>query len=130
MCIRDRIPGTPFHASAKIACTLPFDAKTKECGAFVIRRGFDGAATVAVRWGEGLKRRILFVRNEVVAADSTEATVFERRSDFTIVRLGGDERFEIPEAVSYTHLTLPTSDLGEISVVAVTLKKKKQTQHK
>ena len=27
--------------------------------------------------------------------------------------------------VSYTHLTLPTSDLGEISVVAVSLKKKK-----
>ena len=27
--------------------------------------------------------------------------------------------------VSYTHLTLPTSDLGSISVVAVSLKKKK-----
>ena len=27
-------------------------------------------------------------------------------------------------AVSYTHLTLPTSDLGEISVGAVSLKKK------
>ena len=30
--------------------------------------------------------------------------------------------------VSYTHLTLPTSDLVEISVVAVSLKKKK-TEH-
>ena len=30
-------------------------------------------------------------------------------------------------AVSYKHLTLPTSDLGEISVVPVTLKKKKPT---
>ena len=29
-------------------------------------------------------------------------------------------------AVSYTHLTLPTSDLVQISVVAVSLKKKKQ----
>ena len=28
------------------------------------------------------------------------------------------------KAVSYTHLTLPTSDLVEISVVAVSLKKK------
>ena len=28
-------------------------------------------------------------------------------------------------SVSYTHLTMPTSDLGEISVVAVSLKKKK-----
>ena len=29
-------------------------------------------------------------------------------------------------AVSYTHLTLPTSDLVEISVVAVSIKKKKK----
>ena len=32
--------------------------------------------------------------------------------------------------VSYTHLTLPTSDLGEISVVAETLKKKNQAKIK
>ncbi|MGA8880480.1 MAG: hypothetical protein WCC44_05435 [Azonexus sp.] len=93
------IPGTPFHASAKVVCTVPFAPNVKECDAFVIRRGFDGTATVEVRWGEGMKRRILFVRHEVVAADSTETPVFERRRDFTIVRFGGDERFEIPEAL-------------------------------
>jgi len=93
------IPGTPFHASAKVVCTVPFAPKVKECDAFVIRRGFDGTATVEVRWGEGVKRRILFVRHEVVAADSTETPVFERRREFTIVRFGGDERFEIPEAL-------------------------------
>ena len=32
--------------------------------------------------------------------------------------------------VSYTHLTLPTSDLGEISVVAVSLKKKTSKKQK
>ena len=93
------IPGTPFHASAKVVCTVPFEPTVKECDAFVIRRGFDGTATVEVRWGEGMKRRILFVRHEVVAADSPETPVFERRSDFTIVRFGSDERFEIPEAL-------------------------------
>jgi hypothetical protein len=93
------IPGTPFHASAKVVCTVPFEPKVKECDAFVIRRGFDGTATVEMRWGEGMKRRILFVRHEVVAADSPETPVFERRSDFTIVRFGSDERFEIPEAL-------------------------------
>lgn len=93
------IPGTPFHASAKVTCTVPFALQVKECDAFVIRRGFDGTATVEVRWGEGMKRRILFVRHEVVGADSAEALVFERRKDFTIVRFGSDERFEIPEAL-------------------------------
>jgi hypothetical protein len=92
------IPGTPFHASAKVVCRVPFAPNVKECDAFVIRRGFDGTATVEVRWGEGMKRRILFVRHEVVAADSPEPTAFERRRDFTIVRFGGEERFEIPEA--------------------------------
>jgi len=40
------IPGTPFHASAKITC-VPYietfgEKKPQECEAFVIRRGFDG----------------------------------------------------------------------------------------
>ena len=33
-------------------------------------------------------------------------------------------------AVSYTHLTLPNSDLGEISVAAVSLKKNKKDKKK
>ena len=69
------IPGTSFHASATIACTPPYVASTKECDAFVIRRGFDGTATVEVRWGEGLKRRILFAKGKAVAADSPEVLI-------------------------------------------------------
>jgi hypothetical protein len=93
------LPGTPFHASAMIPCLLPYDARTKECEAFVIRRGFDGTATVEVRWGEGLKRRILFVKGKPVAADATAALSVERRGDVSVVHFGGDERFEIPDAL-------------------------------
>lgn len=92
------LPGTPFHAAAQIACAVPFEPGVKACEAFVIRRGFDGTATVEVRWGQGMKRRILFVRHAVVAADSVVAPVLERRGEVTIVRFGDDERFEIPEA--------------------------------
>jgi hypothetical protein len=52
-----------------------------------------------VRWDEGMKRRLLVVRHDVVAADSVAVPVFERRSDMTIVWIGSDERFEVPEAV-------------------------------
>jgi len=93
------IPGTPFHASAKVACAPPFGATTRECEAFVIRRGFDGTATVEVRWGEGLKRHILFVKGKAVAADATDALAVERRGDVSVVRFGDDERFEIPDAL-------------------------------
>lgn len=46
------IPGTPFHASTKIAC-VPYiekfrDKKQQECEAFVTRRGFDGTATTII----------------------------------------------------------------------------------
>ena len=93
------LPGTPFHASAMIACMPPYDAKTKECEAFIIRRGFDGTATVEVRWGEGLKRRILFVKGKPVAADATAALSVERRGDVRVVHFGGDEHLEIPDAL-------------------------------
>ena len=92
------IPGTPFHASAKLACVPPFGSNTRECEAFVIRRGFDGTATVEVRWGEGLKRRILFVKGKPVTADSPEALTAVRTGDVSIVSFGSDERYEIPDA--------------------------------
>ena len=41
------------------------------------------------------------------------------------VKVGSGAFMKDVAPVSYTHLTLPTSDLGEISVVAVSLKKKK-----
>jgi hypothetical protein len=100
--VRDAlIPGTPFHASAKVACAVPYDTKTKECEAFVIRRGFDGSATVEVRWGEGMKRRILFVKGKLVAADAVEPLALERRGDVSVVRFDGDEGFEIPDALVF-----------------------------
>ncbi|MGB7501669.1 MAG: hypothetical protein WBM25_04660 [Azonexus sp.] len=92
------ISGTPFHASAKLACVPPFASGIKECEAFVIRRGFDGTATVEVRWGDGLKRRILFVKGKVVAADSPESMTAVRTGDVSIVSFGSDERYEIPDA--------------------------------
>lgn len=93
------VPGTPFHAAAQVPCTVPYAPEVKTCQAFVIRRGFDGTATVEVRWGQGQKRRMLFVRHDVLAADSVDAPDFERRSESTIVRFGSDERYEIPEAL-------------------------------
>ena len=72
----------------KLPARRPSRAGIKECEAFVIRRGFDGTATVEVRWGEGLKRRILFVKGKPVAADATDALSVERRGDVSVVRFG------------------------------------------
>ena len=93
------IPGTPFHASATVACTPPFESKPQPCEASVIRRGFDGTATVEVRGPGSTLRRILFVGGVPVASDATEPLAYSRAGDLTIVKFGADERYEIPDAL-------------------------------
>jgi len=93
------IPGTPFHASAQVACTPAFDPKPQQCEAFVVRRGFDGTATVEVRGPGSTVRRILFVAGAPSASDATEPMTHSRDGDRTVVKFGADERYEIPDAL-------------------------------
>jgi len=99
------IPGTPFHASAKITC-VPFietlrDKKAQECEAFVVRRGFDGTATVEIPQENSVMRRILFVKGEPVASDSPSPMTFSRKGDRTIVAFDTNESYEIPDALVF-----------------------------
>jgi hypothetical protein len=66
----------------------------------VIRRGFDGTATVDIP-GRVEKRSILFVKGKPAASDARamDALTSERKGDVTIVKLGADERYEIPDAL-------------------------------
>jgi hypothetical protein len=66
----------------------------------VIRRGFDGTATIDVP-GRAEKRSILFVKGKPVASNARalDALTSERKGDVTIVKLGTDERYEIPDAL-------------------------------
>lgn len=96
------IPGTPYHASAKITC-VPYiekfrDKKQQECDAFVIRRGFDGTATVEIPQENSVPRRILFVKGKPVASDSSYPVIFSRKDGITTVTFDTDERYEIPDA--------------------------------
>jgi len=99
------IPGTPFHASAKITC-VPYiekfrEKKQQECEAFVIRRGFDGTATVQIPQENSVMRRILFVKGKPVASDSQDPMTFPRNDDRTIVTFDTDEGYEIPDALVF-----------------------------
>lgn len=94
------IPGTPFHASAPIKCVPFLETTPRECPAFVIRRGLDGTGTVEIPGA--VKRSILFVKGKPVASNAQAATdpmTFERKGETTVVRLGRDERYEIPDAL-------------------------------
>ena len=99
------IPGTPFHARAPITC-VPYiekfrDKKQQQCEAFVIRRGFDGTATVEIPQENSVPRRILFVKGKPVASDSPYPITFSRKDDITIVTFDTDERYEIFDALIF-----------------------------
>jgi hypothetical protein len=94
------VPGTSYHASAKIKCVPAFETSPRDCDAFVTRRGFDGTATIDIPFGTE-KRSILFVRGKPTASNAQAMDVLasERKGDVTIVELGTSERYEIPDAL-------------------------------
>ncbi|NTV92922.1 MAG: hypothetical protein HGA72_06550 [Chlorobiaceae bacterium] len=95
------IPGTPFHASTSIVCELSIDPKIRNCEAFVIRRGFDGTATVVAHWPDGMKRSILFVKGRPVTSDAQTLLTGTKKGRLTIVSIGTDERYEIPDELIF-----------------------------
>jgi hypothetical protein len=94
------LPGTSYHASAKIKCVPAFETAPRECDAFVVSRAIDGTATIDVP-GSAEKRSILFVKGKPVASNAQpmDALTFERKGDVTLVKLGTSERYEIPDAL-------------------------------
>jgi hypothetical protein len=95
------IPGTPFHASTTITCAPFLDPAIRKCEAFVIRRGFDGTASVEIVAVNDVRRCILFVKGQPVASDSQETMTSRRKDNLTIVSFGGEERYEIPDALIF-----------------------------
>jgi len=94
------VPGTSYHATAKIKCVPAYQTVTKDCDASVVRRGHDGTATVDVA-GAAENRSILFVKGKPVASNASRIDVLssERKGDVTVVKIGGSERYEIPDAL-------------------------------
>ena len=93
------IPGTPFHAKAKMTCVPFLETKAQGCETFAIRRGSDRMATIEVHGGRYFKRRIPFVKRKPVGLASSDALSFSRKADLNFVSLGAEERYEIPDAL-------------------------------
>jgi hypothetical protein len=94
------VPGTPYHASGTIQCRPAFEPALRDCEAFALRRSAGGTAMIDVPSKTG-KRSILFVDGTPVASNGLPSDTLgsERRGDVTIVKLGADQRYEIPDAL-------------------------------
>lgn len=90
------VKGTRYHATATIPCAPPFGLKVP-CEAGVVRRT-NGAATVDIRMGPELRRRILFVGGKPATSDAATPMKFERKGDVTVVTID-DESHSIPDAL-------------------------------
>lgn len=93
-----KVGRTPYHATARVKCTLPYKPDVTSCDAGVVRRGHDGTATFEAMEQTGVQRRILFVAGKPVAADAMDPLTATRQGDITVVKIGDAERYEIPDA--------------------------------
>ena len=94
-----KVPGTRFHATAQVRCKPPYVNEATNCEAGVVRRGRDGTATVVIRGPNQLMRQILFVKVRPTASNTDQAISARREGDTHIVDIGGQERYDIPDAL-------------------------------
>jgi hypothetical protein len=92
------VPGTSFHATAQVPCTMAPGQPAGRCAAGVIRRG-GGDATVQITMPTGGDRHIYFKSGRADSSDAG-ATPMQviRDGDTNVIRIG-KEYYEIPDAL-------------------------------
>jgi hypothetical protein len=95
------VPGTGYHATGTIPCSMGGGQPTGSCSFGVIRQG-GGSGVVTVTKPDGRTRSIVFEKGRATGADTSAADpgAFSaaKESDLNVIRIG-PERYEIPDAV-------------------------------
>lgn len=94
-----KVPGTDYHATSQIPCVAEPDKPMSRCEAGVRRTA--GGGSVHVRTPDGGSRVITFRDGKVSSTDADAPFRVERRADWTIVRIGTVEVYEIPDALVF-----------------------------
>lgn len=98
-----KVPGTDFHATGKVSCTMGAGQPAGSCD-FGVKREGGGSAQVTVTKTDGSKRIIFFEKGRATGYDQSQADrgefKAERNGDLSTVHIG-DERYEIPDAVIF-----------------------------
>ena len=91
-----KVAGTDYHATAQIRCVAEPGKPMAPCDAGVKRVA--GGGTVHVTTPDGGSRVITFSEGKVSGTDASAPFKVERRDDWSIVRIGAVEVYEIPDA--------------------------------
>lgn len=92
-----KVAGTGFHATGEIPCATAAAQPMRSCRFGVVRQG-NGRASVTVYLPGGGERTLQFA-GDTATTDGTGAVTVEKVGDLYKVKIGSDERFEIPDAV-------------------------------
>ena len=98
-----KVPGTDFHATGDIPCSMGGGQPTGQCP-FGVKREGGGSGVVTVTKPDGRTRAIFFEQSRATGYDRSQADPGEfrasRQGDLSIIRIGR-ERYEIPDAVIF-----------------------------
>jgi hypothetical protein len=98
-----KVPGTNYHATTNIPCSMGGGAPTTSCFAGVERQG-GGSGMVTVTKPDGRTRTIFFEKGRATGYDQSQADPGKfsasRQGDTTIVHIG-QERYEIFDAMLF-----------------------------
>ena len=96
-----KVPGTDYHATGSVPCSMGGGQPTGTC-AFGVKREGSGSGIMTITKPDGRTRSIFFEKGRATGADVSQADPGEfsasREDDLNIVRIG-KERYEIPDAV-------------------------------
>jgi hypothetical protein len=98
-----KVPGTNYHATGDVTCSMGDGKPAGSCPFGVTRRG-NGSADVTVTKPDGRSRVIFFENGQAIGADTSQADPGEfsasKEGDIYIIRIG-NERYEIFEAIIF-----------------------------
>lgn len=97
------VPGTNYHATGNIPCSMGGGQPTGNCP-FGVKREGNGSGFVTVTKVDGRTRTIFFNNGQATGYDQSQADRGQfsatKQSDLYIIYIG-EERYEIPEAVIF-----------------------------
>jgi hypothetical protein len=93
------VPGTSYHATTQIPCVAEPGKPMSQCEAGVKRT--PGGGSVHVTTPDGGSRVITFRDGKVFSTDADAPFRVERRDDWSVVRIGAVEVYEIPDALVF-----------------------------
>ena len=93
------VSGTGYHATAQLRCVAEPGKPMSQCEAGVKRT--PGGGSVHVTTPDGGSRVITFRDGKVFSTDADAPFRVERRDDWSIVRIGTVEVYEIPDALIF-----------------------------